>query len=86
MIGYGELIHMYRERDFLNKTTLDYINDDIDNWATLDTVAFIVETEKKLFTYFGWKINAFINGHGYIVFMQIMATCGHIPIPTTNTI
>ena len=30
LIGYRELIHAHCERDFLNKTTLNYINNDID--------------------------------------------------------
>ena len=86
MMGYGELIHMHRENDFVNKTTLHYLDDDFDMWGTLDTIAFVAEMEEKLFTHFGWSMRAFINGHGYIFFMQVMATCGHIPIPTPSKV
>lgn len=79
MIAYGELIHIHREKDFVNKTTGKYIDDDIDTWASLETVVFIAQLEEELFSLFGWSMRVFINADKYTVFLQIMATCGHIP-------
>jgi len=81
MIGYGQLIHLHREKDFMNKTTLDYFDDDFDLWATFDTIAYIGgELEQELFEKFGWSMRLFINSDGYLVLMQIIAMCGHTPV------
>merc|ERR1719491_114658 len=83
MIGYGELIHVHREKDFVNSTTGDYIDDDIDTWATLETVAYIGALEEELFSKFGWSMRAFV-GANRVFFIQMMATCGHVPINTIS--
>jgi hypothetical protein len=79
MIAYGELIHIHREKDFVDKTNGKYIDDDIDMWAPLETIVHVGELEPKLFSWFGWTIRAFINSEKYVVLLQIMASCGHIP-------
>ena len=81
MMGYGQLIHLHREKDFMDKTTLDYFDDDFDLWATFDTIAYIGgELEQELFEKFGWSMRLFINSDGYLVLMQMMAMCGHKPV------
>lgn len=40
MIAYGELIHLYREGDFVKKGTGRYIDDDFDTFAPLVQLAF----------------------------------------------
>jgi len=80
MIGYGELIHVHREKDFVNSTTGNYIDDDIDTWATLETVAYIGAVEEELFSKFGWSMRAFVTGTNQVIFIQMMATCGHVPV------
>lgn len=77
MIAYGELIHIHREKDFVNKTTGKYIDDDIDTWASLETVLHLGRLEPELFSRFGWTVRAFVNADKYVVFMQMMASCGH---------
>jgi len=84
MMGYGGLIHLHREKDFVDSTTGRYIDDDIDTWATLETVAFIGALEEELFNNFGWSMRAFVTGTGYVMFIQMMATCGHVPIATAD--
>ena len=49
MIAYGELIHFHREKDFVNKTTGQYIDDDFDMFASIDTVKLVELLEPELF-------------------------------------
>jgi len=84
MIAYGELIHVHREKDFVDSTTGRYIDDDIDTWASFETVAFIGALEEELFNNFGWSMRAFVTGTDDVMFIQMMATCGHVPIAAAN--
>mmetsp|Transcript_2912 Transcript_2912/g.4447 ORF Transcript_2912/g.4447 Transcript_2912/m.4447 type:complete len:345 (+) Transcript_2912:196-1230(+) len=81
MLAYGDLIHFHREKDFMNKTTGKYFDeDDLDLWASLETVSHVEQLEPALFRRFGWTMRAFVNGDNYIQFLQMMSTCGHTPI------
>ena len=80
MVAYGELIHLYREGDFVNNATQQYFDDDIDLYATLDTIAYVgVELEKDLFKKFGWFMRYFVSKdeNKYVLFAQAVASCGH---------
>jgi hypothetical protein len=79
MIAYGGLIHLLREKDFVNKHTGKYIDDDIDTFASIDTVRFLGNLEPELFAKFGWTTRVFLDDMGYVVFMQILASCRHTP-------
>jgi len=82
MLAYGQLIHIHREKEFVDKKG-GYLDDDIDTWASLETVLLIANLEKDLFTLFGWTVRAFVhivNGQNYVVCLQVVATCGHNPI------
>jgi len=80
MVAYGQLIHIYRENDFLDKNTGEYFDDDIDLWAAATTAYNIIQLESELFQRFGWTVRVFISGDGYVVLLQLMASCGHAPI------
>jgi len=80
MVAYGGLIHIYREKDLLNKDTGEYFDDDIDLWAAATTAYNIIQLESELFQRFGWTVRVFISGDGYVVLLQLMASCGHAPI------
>ena len=80
MIAYGELIHLFREGDFVKKESGHYIDDDIDTFASLKTISFLETLEPELFQQFGWSIKVKKNQKEYVVFMQIMASCGHTPV------
>jgi len=79
IIAYGNLIHVHREKDFINKTTGDYIDDDVDLWVSFQTAKVIAELEKELFSLFRWTVRSFVNADNYVVFVQTMAACGHQP-------
>ena len=79
MVAYGGLIHMHRERDFVNSTTCVLLDDDIDTWASPKTLAHVATLETQLFDMFGWTIRRFLQG-GFVVLVQIVASCGHTPI------
>ena len=53
IIEYGELIHLYWEKDFINKITRRYYNNDIDLWISLQATKYVTELEKDLFSLFG---------------------------------
>jgi len=82
MIAYGGLIHIHREKEFVNKKTGQYIDDDIDLWASLETLVRVGRLEPELFKQHGWTIRAFIDSGNYVTFLQVMAVCGHTPSPT----
>jgi len=75
MLAYGELIHIHREKDFVNKRG-EFIDDDIDLWASPGTVAHVATLERQLNSKFGWTMRCFIHD-GKVVLVQIVATCGH---------
>lgn len=78
MIAYGELIHLYREGDFVDNTTGRYFDDDIDTFVSLETLAHIAPLEPELFRRFGWTIRFFITSDQFAVFAQLVSSCGHI--------
>lgn len=86
MIQAGGLIHIHREKEFISKKTGKYIDDDIDLWASLETVVHIGQLEPELFSRFGWTIRAWINSDDYLVFMNIIASCEHTPKAIPNFI
>ena len=53
IVGYRELIDLYWEKDFVNKITRRYYNDDIDLWISLQATKYVAELEKDLFSLFG---------------------------------
>ena len=61
----------------VDKETGKWVDDDIDLWASLETVVHVGQLEPELFRKFGWTLRVFANQEGYIVLMQLMATCGH---------
>mmetsp|Transcript_24446 Transcript_24446/g.39793 ORF Transcript_24446/g.39793 Transcript_24446/m.39793 type:complete len:334 (-) Transcript_24446:157-1158(-) len=75
MVAYGQLIHIHREEDFVNKLG-KFIDDDIDLWASPETVAHVATLERQLNSKFGWTMRCFIHD-GQVVLVQIVATCGH---------
>ena len=77
MIAYGELIHLHREGDFVDVATGSYYDDDIDTWATVDTIVHIASLELEMFRRFGWTIRFFVLPNGYVTFAQIVSACGH---------
>ena len=86
MIAYGELIHLYREGDFVKKGTGRYIDDDFDTFASLSTVSLLGTLEPELFERFGWTIRVFLHPQEYVVFIQIMASCGHTPVESPKKV
>ena len=86
MVTYGELIHMHREGDFVNSKTGKYLDDDFDMLASLETTVYVAKLENELFTKQGWSMRVFVNYSGYVVFMQMMAVCGHKFSPRMNKI
>lgn len=79
MIAYGQLIHIYREKDFFTSRG-NYLDDDFDMWASLETVVHLGRLEAEIFLRFGWTVRVFVNSDDYVVFLQIMASCGHVPV------
>mmetsp|Transcript_25619 Transcript_25619/g.46328 ORF Transcript_25619/g.46328 Transcript_25619/m.46328 type:complete len:333 (-) Transcript_25619:162-1160(-) len=75
MLAYGELIHIHREKDFVNEQG-KFIDDDIDLWASPGTLAHVATLERQLNSKFGWTMRCFIHD-GKVVLVQIVATCGH---------
>eukprot|EP00579_Thalassiosira_antarctica_P013844 CAMPEP_0201929716 /NCGR_PEP_ID=MMETSP0903-20130614/23588_1 /ASSEMBLY_ACC=CAM_ASM_000552 /TAXON_ID=420261 /ORGANISM="Thalassiosira antarctica, Strain CCMP982" /LENGTH=376 /DNA_ID=CAMNT_0048468569 /DNA_START=67 /DNA_END=1194 /DNA_ORIENTATION=- len=102
MVAYGELIHIHREKDFVDSTG-NFFDDDIDTWASLDTMAHIARLEPELFRRFGWTIRpivtdpeivrpfgwpirAAVTRGGYVVLAQMMSVCGLTVTETTGKI
>ena len=79
MVAYGGLIHMHRERDFVNRTTGALLDNDIDTWASPKTLAHVATLETHLFVMFGWTIRRFLH-EGFVVLVQCVASCGHTSI------
>ena len=75
-LAYGELLHFFREGDFIDSKTGQYIDDDFDMWAFPDTVMDIIKLESEMYQRFGWSMRLFLFD-GYIVFVQLIALCGH---------
>lgn len=75
MLAYGELIHLHREKDFVLEDG-KYIDDDFDFWAPVQTMKILSELEPEMFDRFGFTLRFFVNDRGYIVFAQILASCG----------
>ena len=53
IIGYRGLIYLHQEKDFVNKTTRRYYDNDIDLWIFLQAAKHVTELEKDLFSLFG---------------------------------
>merc|ERR1712029_937379 len=95
MLTYGELIHFYREKEFVNEAG-KYIDDDIDTFASPETVWHIARLENQLFKLYGWTMRAFVHNalnrknnalsRKYVVLMQVMASCGHDPIEKVSKV
>lgn len=77
ILAYGELIHFHRYKDFVNNETGKYIDDDIDFWASFQSMEMLSELEPDLFDRFGFTLRYFVNPRGYIVLAQLLASCGH---------
>jgi len=80
MLAYGGLIHVYREGDLINNQTGKYIDDDLDLWASSNTVYNIIQLEPVIFYRFGWTYRTFLSADGFVVFLQLIASCGHSPV------
>mmetsp|Transcript_6565 Transcript_6565/g.14545 ORF Transcript_6565/g.14545 Transcript_6565/m.14545 type:complete len:430 (+) Transcript_6565:741-2030(+) len=78
MLAYGDLIHIHREKDFVDKETGQYIDDDIDSMVNLETFSYIAGLERELFLNFGWSIRIHQLDDKYALQGQIFATCGHV--------
>lgn len=80
-VAHGGLIRVHREKEFVNKTTGEYIDDDIDLRATPETIVHAGQIEEQLFHEFGWSMRVFVNGNDdaekFVVFAQIFSLCGH---------
>jgi len=85
MLAYGGLIHIHRDKDFVNKTNGKYFDDDIDVWVNGKAMASLVQLEPILFNKFGWTVRLYTVG-SYIVFAQILATCGHTPMAKASKV
>jgi len=75
MVAYGQLIHIHREEDFVNKLG-KFIDDDIDLWASPGTVAHVATLEQQLNSKFGWTMRCFVHDDK-VVLVQIFASCEH---------
>ena len=94
VMAYGGLIHFHREHDFIDEKGA-YFDDDIDMWASLETILLIANMERELFTIFGWTVRFFVhfdyvNGKRQenVLFLQVVPTCNHDPTdlhPKANT-
>lgn len=78
LIAYGEMIHLFREGDFIHDDG-SYIDDDLDTWAIPETVVFLANLEDVLFEKFGWTMRLFSPNTDVVNFVQIMESCGHQP-------
>ena len=86
MIGYGGLIKVHREKDFVDQATGKYIDDDFDMLVSLDTVSLVATMEPELYERLGWTMRAFVDKQGYFALMQMMASCGHTPIASATKV
>jgi len=80
MLTYGELIHFYREKEFVKDGK--YMDDDIDMWASPETLLHVLRMERQLFKFYGWTIRAIFqpdDDRNYAALLQIVDTCGHKP-------
>ena len=89
MLTYGTLLHLQREKQILtHPETNEYIDKDIDVWASPNIILTILKLEEELYHKFGWTMRGFVNSDNYIVFLQLFATCGHkinsSPDPVTS--
>jgi len=78
LMAYGSLIHINREKDLVNSDG-EYLDDDIDLWASASAMYGITQIEPELFTEFGWSFRTILGGDGYIQLMQLLSVCGHEP-------
>lgn len=77
MLGYGNLIRVHREKEFIDTKNGKYLDDDFDLMAPPQSFVHIGTLEEELFDRYGWTMRAFCNNDDYVVFLQIFATCGH---------
>ncbi len=61
IIAGGDLIHLHREGDFVNSTTQQFYDDDIDAWTSLETLAKVAEMEPYLFETYGWTVRLIVT-------------------------
>jgi len=85
LLAYGQMIHLFREKDFVNKNRR-YIDDDMDTWALPETILWIIEHEQELFEKFGWTMKLYGPSPNVITFIQMMASCGHKPANTITKV
>ena len=52
------------------------LDNDIDTWASPETLAHVATLETQLFNMFGWTIRRLLQD-GFVVLVQIIASCGH---------
>ena len=78
MLAYGVLLHYHRENTIWNSSNGDYLDDDVDLWASPDAVKQIIKHEHKIFTMFGWTMRVYLK-YEYVVFIQVVCSCGHKP-------
>jgi len=78
MLAYGSLLHYHRENTIWNSSNAEYLDDDFDLWASPGAVKQIIKHEQQIFNMFGWTMRVYLK-HEYIVFIQIVCSCGHTP-------
>jgi len=88
MIGYGELIHLLREKALIHSDGT-YYDDDFDTWVTPSSFETILKLEPYLWNNFGWSIRVFFrcsegtkdkqerHKTNIAIFAQILPVCGH---------
>ena len=79
IVAYGALIHIKREKDFVHPNIGKFVDDSIDVLATMGTISLVGTLEPQLFKQFGWTIRVRVNPEGYVVMMEMMVSCGHMP-------
>lgn len=85
VLAYGELLHFFREGDFVDKEAAKLLDDDFDLWVFPDTITYIIELEPYMLKTFGWSLRLFIS-NDYVVFVQLMALCGHVPTTVVSKV
>lgn len=85
VVAYGSLLHVFRERHFIDNHGT-YHDDDIDMWASAATARFVLQLEPELFRLFGWTMRSFISAEGYVIFLQMMPSCGHEPVAAPSKV
>jgi len=85
MLFYGELIHILREKEFVDSDGR-YLDDDFDAWVTASTYQLIVdELEPMLWERLGWSLRVFYSyNKSAVPFGQILPHCGHNYFPMAD--